>query len=45
MDCLTAIEAGINNVVSVPGGAPVKVADGKVLPTEDKKFGFVWNAR
>ena len=45
MDCLTAIEAGLNNVVSVPGGAPVKVADGKVLPTEDKKFGFVWNAR
>jgi twinkle protein len=45
MDCLTAIEAGIKNVVSVPGGAPVKVADGKVLPTEDKKFGFVWNAR
>ena len=45
MDCLTAIEAGIHNVVSVPGGAPVKVADGKVLPTEDKKFGFVWNAR
>jgi twinkle protein len=45
MDCLTAIEAGIANVVSVPGGAPVKVADGKVLPTEDKKFGFVWNAR
>ena len=45
MDCLTAIEAGLNNVVSVPGGAPVKVADGKVLPTEDKKFAFVWNAR
>lgn len=45
MDCLTAIEAGIKNVVSVPGGAPVKVADGKVLPTEDKKFSFVWNAR
>ena len=45
MDCLTAIEAGIMNVVSVPSGAPVKVADGKVLPSEDKKFGYVWNAR
>ena len=45
IDCLTAIEAGIKNVVSVPSGAPVKVADGKVLPSEDKKFGFVWNAR
>lgn len=45
MDCLTAIEAGLTNVVSVPSGAPVKVADGKVLPSEDKKFSFVWNAR
>ena len=45
MDCLTAIEGGLSNVVSVPSGAPVKVADGKVLPTEDKKFSFVWNAR
>jgi twinkle protein len=33
IDCLTLIEAGINNVVSVPSGAPVKVADGKVLPS------------
>jgi twinkle protein len=45
MDVLSAIEAGLNNVVSVPAGAPVKVADGKVLPSEDKKFAFVWNAR
>jgi len=45
MDVLSAVEAGLNNVVSVPSGAPVKVADGKVLPSEDKKFAFVWNAR
>jgi twinkle protein len=45
IDCLTAMEAGIENVVSVPSGAPVKVADGKVSPTEDKKFAYVWNAR
>ena len=45
MDCLTALQCGLNNVVSVPSGAPVKVADGKVLPSEDKKFAFVWNAR
>lgn len=45
IDCLTLIEAGFTNVVSVPGGAPIKVADGKVLPTEDKKFAYVWNAR
>jgi len=45
VDALSAMEAGIENVVSVPGGAPMKVADGKVLPSEDKKFAFVWNAR
>jgi twinkle protein len=45
LDCLTALQAGLENVVSVPSGAPVKVADGKVLPSEDKKFAFVWNAR
>jgi twinkle protein len=45
IDALTLHEIGIKNAVSVPSGAPVKVADGKVLPSEDKKFGFVWNAR
>ena len=45
IDALTLHEAGIENVVSVPGGAPVKVADGKVAASEDKKFAFVWNAR
>jgi len=44
IDCLTLIEAGIPNVVSVPSGAPIKVADGKVLPSEDKRFSYVWNA-
>lgn len=45
IDALTLHEAGIDNVLSVPGGAPVKVADGKVAASEDKKFAFVWNAR
>ena len=45
MDCLTAMQCGVNNVLSVPSGAPIKVADGKVLPSEDKKFAYVWNAR
>lgn len=45
IDCLTLIEAGIKNAVSVPSGAPIKVADGKVLPSEDKRFSFVWNAK
>ena len=31
-------------MVSVPSGAPIKVADGKVLPSEDKRFSYVWNA-
>jgi len=44
IDCLTLMEAGIENVVSVPSGAPIKVADGKVLPSEDKRFSYVWNA-
>lgn len=45
IDALTLTQAGIENAISVPGGAPVKVADGKVSPSEDKKFAFVWNAR
>jgi twinkle protein len=45
IDCLTLMQAGIENAVSVPAGAPIKVADGKVLPSEDKKFSYVWNAR
>jgi twinkle protein len=45
MDYLTGVQVGLNNVLSVPSGAPVKVADGRVLPSEDKKFAFVWNAR
>lgn len=45
IDCLSLMEMGYENVVSVPSGAPIKVADGKVLPSEDKKFAYVWNAR
>ena len=45
IDCLSLMECGISNVVSVPSGAPIKVADGKVLPSEDKRFAYVWNAR
>lgn len=45
IDALTLMECGIENAISVPSGAPIKVADGKVLPSEDKKFAYVWNAR
>lgn len=44
IDALTLIEMGIPNVLSVPAGAPLKVVEGKVSPTEDKKFAFVWSA-
>ena len=44
MDALTAWECGIKNVLSVPSGAPMKVTDGKIDATEDKKFSFVWSA-
>ena len=44
IDALTGAEAGLENVVSVPSGAPLKVADGKVLASEDKRFSYVWNA-
>jgi twinkle protein len=44
IDALTLIECGIENVVSVPAGAPIKVNDGKVAPSEDKKFSFIWDA-
>jgi len=44
IDALTLMEMGIPNVLSVPAGAPLKVVEGKVSPTEDKKFAFVWDA-
>jgi twinkle protein len=44
IDALTAAECGLLNALSVPGGAPMKVSDGKIHPSEDKKFSFVWNA-
>lgn len=44
MDALTAWECGIKNVLSVPSGAPMKVTDGKIDASEDKKFSFVWSA-
>lgn len=42
MDALSAIEAGLNNVVSVPGGAPMKVAESR---QDDKRFAFIHNAQ
>lgn len=42
IDCLSGIEAGLENVISVPAGAPIKVAEPKEV---DKKFAFVRNAQ
>ena len=42
IDALSAIEAGLNNVVSVPSGAPMKVADPKA---DDRRFAFIHNAQ
>ena len=44
IDALTLMECGLTNVLSVPSGAPIKVSDGKVDASEDKRFSFVWNA-
>jgi len=44
IDALTLMQCGISNVLSVPGGAPMKVSDGKIDASEDKKFAFVWSA-
>ena len=42
MDALSAIEAGLNNVLSVPGGAPMKLAEPKA---DEKRFAFIHNAQ
>ena len=45
IDALSCVQAGITSAVSVPSGAPLKVSDGKIDPVEDRKFGFVWEAK
>ena len=44
LDALTLYECGYENVVSVPGGAPIKVKDNKIDPKEDKKFSYLWES-
>jgi len=44
IDCLTLMEIGVPNALSVPMGAPLKVVEGKVSPSDDKRFSFVWDA-
>lgn len=42
MDVLSAVEAGLNNVVSVPSGAPQKLTEAK---GDEKRFAFIQNAK
>lgn len=44
MDAISLIQVGYSNAISVPNGAPVKVTDGKIDPSEDGKFKYVWGA-
>jgi len=44
IDCLSGMEAGLENIVSVPGGAPMKVIENSD-PSQDKAFAYVWNAK
>lgn len=44
MDVLALAEIGIR-AVSVPNGAPMKVTEGKIDPSEDGKFKFLWDAK
>ena len=44
VDALSLWSASIASV-SVPNGAPQKISENKVDPSEDKKFSYVWNAR
>tara|TARA_B100001057_G_C22836287_1_gene945324 strand:+ start:689 stop:2515 length:1827 start_codon:yes stop_codon:yes gene_type:complete len=45
MDCLSFMEIGFNNSISIPHGAVMKVVDGKIDPREDSKFKFIWNSK
>jgi twinkle protein len=45
IDALSCIQAGVASAVSVPGGAPLRVSDGKIDPSEDRKFSFIWDAK
>ena len=44
-DVVAMTEAGVENAVSVPNGAPMKVSNNRVDPSEDKKFAYLWNAQ
>lgn len=45
IDALTFTEIGFDNAVSVPNGAPMKIVNKKIDPSEDYRFSYVWDAR
>lgn len=47
IDACTLIECGVDQdygVCSVPTGASMKVSDGKIHPSEDKRFSYIWHS-
>tara|TARA_R100001086_G_scaffold183675_1_gene102487 strand:+ start:5428 stop:7131 length:1704 start_codon:yes stop_codon:yes gene_type:complete len=47
IDACTLIECEVDKsygVCSVPTGATMKVSDGKIHPSEDKRFSYIWNS-
>lgn len=46
LDCLAIEQAQVGvPCVSVPNGAPIKVSNNKVDPSEDRKFSYIWEAK
>jgi twinkle protein len=45
IDAISARQSGFESAVSVPGGAPLRVSDGKISPSEDRKFSFIWEGK
>lgn len=45
IDALSITEAEFDNAVSVPNGAPLKIVDRKIDPSEDARFAYVWSGR
>lgn len=43
-DALSMMQAGFDNVISVPRGAPQRISDGVPPPEEDTNFRYLWPA-
>jgi len=45
-DVCAMTTAGVKTpCVSVPNGAPIKVSNNKISPSEDRKFAYIWSAK